>query len=78
MTGGDTRLASAAFIEVNFEGVLLTGGGGGGGEEFCVTSPTDFVRFMRAGKFLDRRELTLLREQRVNQRVRFTRLRAVR
>ena len=70
MARADTGFAAAALIQVNLEGVLLTGRGCGSREQMVIASAVDFVGVVRAREVFDSRELALLGKQSINQRPR--------
>ena len=70
VAGGDASLAAGAFVQVHLEGVLLAGARGGDGQQLAIVRLRDFVPRVRAREGLDGRELPLLIEQRIHERVR--------
>jgi hypothetical protein len=66
MARGDARFAARAFIQFNFEGVLLAQTGCVERYQVAITTSVwkKLVTIMRMGKTIDRSQALLFREQR--------------
>jgi len=70
VAGGDTGLATGAFVQVHLEGILLARTRSGCGEQLAIVRLDNLVPLMRAREGFHRGEPPLLVEQRVHERLR--------
>jgi hypothetical protein len=56
------------LVEIDLKGVLLARGGRSQWQQMAVGNAGDFMPFVGAGESLDRSQVLLLREQRIDER----------